>query len=249
MFGSYQAGVWAELSQAWKPDIIVGASIGALNGWMIAGGCGTEDLMEHWRSLRRLERHRFRVPLPPWRGLIVADHLEEMVEEICGSFRPRQPLGIVTTQWAGLRLRLHRDEEITLRHLLASCAIPLVLPQQRLEGRWHSDGGVLSASPVSAAIKMGATEVVTINVLPKMPWFVRMPMRVASVASGHRVRTPRQVNIVRIRPEPVLGSWKESCYWDGERTEQYIARGREDGRRAVEELTQDCRQIPARAGR
>src|SRR6185436_480327 len=39
MFGAYQAGVWAALHHSIQLDMVVGASIGCLNGWLIAGGC------------------------------------------------------------------------------------------------------------------------------------------------------------------------------------------------------------------
>ena len=39
MFGAYQAGAWEVLSQSFQPDIVIGASIGSLNGWAIAAGC------------------------------------------------------------------------------------------------------------------------------------------------------------------------------------------------------------------
>ena len=39
MFGAYQAGVWKALAERFQPDLVVGASAGALNAWAIAGGC------------------------------------------------------------------------------------------------------------------------------------------------------------------------------------------------------------------
>ncbi len=38
MFGAYQAGVWKALSRSFHPDLIVGASVGALNSWAILAG-------------------------------------------------------------------------------------------------------------------------------------------------------------------------------------------------------------------
>ena len=42
MFGAYQAGVWKALSGKFAPDIVVGASIGAFNGWYVASGAGAD---------------------------------------------------------------------------------------------------------------------------------------------------------------------------------------------------------------
>src|ERR1035438_5321759 len=46
MFGAYQAGAWNVLSRRFQPDLVVGASVGALNGWAIAGGCSPAELLD-----------------------------------------------------------------------------------------------------------------------------------------------------------------------------------------------------------
>src|ERR1700680_3974446 len=48
MFAAWQVGVWRALAARLQPDLVVGASAGALNGWAIAGGAGAEDLAEFW---------------------------------------------------------------------------------------------------------------------------------------------------------------------------------------------------------
>ena len=37
MFAAWEAGVWKALSGRFQPDVIVGTSAGAWNGWAIAG--------------------------------------------------------------------------------------------------------------------------------------------------------------------------------------------------------------------
>ena len=62
MFGAYQAGAWKELSPYFQPDVVVGTSVGALNGWTIAGGVAPDELLRYWSDeslaafLRPLER-------------------------------------------------------------------------------------------------------------------------------------------------------------------------------------------------
>src|SRR5205823_5249346 len=50
MFGAWQAGAWRSLSTRFKPDLIVGASVGALNGYAIAAGWSAADLCEWWQT-------------------------------------------------------------------------------------------------------------------------------------------------------------------------------------------------------
>ena len=43
--GAYQAGVWAWLEErGWKPDLVAGSSVGAINGAAIASGMSGEQL-------------------------------------------------------------------------------------------------------------------------------------------------------------------------------------------------------------
>src|SRR5690606_14270749 len=137
--------------------------IGAVNAYAIASGLPADQLVARWLDLAPLSRHRLRVPLPPWHGVVEASELEHMVRGICEERKPVLPLGVVATHMASLTPRLFRDEEIGWQTVLASCAVPFVLPQYRLEGGWHGDGGLLGALPIWAAVEMGATHVVAIN--------------------------------------------------------------------------------------
>src|ERR1039458_9129711 len=70
MFGAYQAGAWNVLSQRFQPDMVVGTSVGALNGWAIAGGCSPAALVAMWRDPATAGVMRLRFPLLPWNGWI-----------------------------------------------------------------------------------------------------------------------------------------------------------------------------------
>ncbi|MGH9659904.1 MAG: patatin-like phospholipase family protein, partial [Bryobacteraceae bacterium] len=48
LFGAYQAGAWKALAARFPPDLVVGASAGALNAWCIAGGCTPDELIAQW---------------------------------------------------------------------------------------------------------------------------------------------------------------------------------------------------------
>lgn len=52
--GAAQAGMLAALDEAGvRPDLVVGASVGAVNGAWIAGQGDVEGLLAVWRNLRR----------------------------------------------------------------------------------------------------------------------------------------------------------------------------------------------------
>ena len=52
MFGAWQAGVWRGIASRLDrpPDLIVGASVGSLNGYAIAGGATPDELCGFWRK-------------------------------------------------------------------------------------------------------------------------------------------------------------------------------------------------------
>src|SRR5438132_10467907 len=141
MFGAYQAGAWKMLAEHFEPDMVVGASIGAINGWAIASGCDPDELIERWRNLEAL---------PP----------QDLIRKLHSDYSPRIDYGVVLTDTFRLRPRLFRGPGLTWQHLAASTAIPGLYRQHRIEGRLYSDGGLLSALPLWAAIEMGAERIV-----------------------------------------------------------------------------------------
>ena len=66
--GSIQVGMAAALRERGiTPDLIVGTSVGAINGSWLAGGGSVDELAEVWRSLRRKQLFPLR-PVTGWRG-------------------------------------------------------------------------------------------------------------------------------------------------------------------------------------
>src|SRR5438105_15442955 len=48
LFGAWQAGAWRGLAETFQADLVVGASVGSLNGYAIAGGATPEELADFW---------------------------------------------------------------------------------------------------------------------------------------------------------------------------------------------------------
>jgi NTE family protein len=55
--------------------------------------------------------------------------------------------------------------QLTVDHLMASCALPLIFPAVRLADGWHGDGGVRLVAPFAPAIHLGAGRVLAISTL------------------------------------------------------------------------------------
>ncbi len=52
--GAYQVGVWKFLLEmGWKPDLICGTSVGAINAAAIGSGMNLDELINIWKTLER----------------------------------------------------------------------------------------------------------------------------------------------------------------------------------------------------
>lgn len=233
MFGAYQAGAWRELSTWFQPDLIVGTSAGALNGWLIAGGAQPDELVRIWADPAAAAFLRLRPPLQRWRGLFDGHTFTTGVQELYARFKPRLPIGVVLTEVPRLVPRLFQTEQITWRHLAASCAIPLGLPAQHIGGRWYVDGGLLGALPVWPAAQMGAARAIAVNALPFLP--SRMMRAGVGVVRKLSPRLPAagSLDVVMIVPEGGLGTVSDAIRWSRDNVARMIDRGAADARRVM----------------
>ena len=233
MFGAYQAGAWKELSARFRPDLVAGTSVGALNGWAIAGGSSPDRLIAQWNSESSGAFLKFRFPLKPWRGFFDDVSFARHVEEWYSAFTPQVPFGAVLTDLVSRSPRLVRSPEITWRHLAAACAIPAGLPPVRIDRRWYVDGGLLGALPLWAPVEMGATRVIAINCLPVLP--SRVVRAVAQLYRWLSPGNPRPAapEVILIKPAAPLGTLRESTRWNRDNIRRWVERGAEDARRVM----------------
>jgi len=228
MFGAYQAGAWKALADRFQPDLVVGASAGALNAWAIAGGCPPDDLIAAWLSPVNSGLSRLRFPFPPWRGCFHPAPLTSRVNDYCARFQPRVPCAITMVEVPSLRRTLVRGEDITPAHLLASCAVPFGYPPVRIDGKLYVDGGLLDTVPIWAAVTLGASRVVVVNALPFMPSrILRYAVRAFRAWAPPPARFPA-LDCIEIRPPGALGSVRDAIVWNEENIRRWIRQGEED---------------------
>jgi NTE family protein len=217
IFGAWQAGVWRELAARLgsAPDLIVGASVGSLNGYALAGGCSGEELCEFWRQP---EIGRFR-------------RLPETIQTLMERYPLRTDYALTLTDLLVMKPRIVRGADVTWQHLAASCAIPGLIPQRRIGGRWYSDGGLLNPLPVWAAVRLGATEVIGVHALPEIPSPVLRPFVMGfRGVFGHHPPLPEGVQLVTIQPQGALGSVRDALSWRRENVERWIGEGAESAK-------------------
>jgi predicted acylesterase/phospholipase RssA len=227
MYAAWQAGAWRALAGRLNPDIVVGASAGAMNAWVIASDAGPDALAREWvaPALAQVANWRWQAP---WRGVFDAGPLVALIQSLTARYTPRRELGIVAVELPRLRPRLFHYPEIDWRHLAASCAVLLGYEQVRIGGAWFSDGGLLGALPLWAAAQMGAGRALGVHALPRMPSrLVRWAVH-GLRAFGRAPQTPDGLDVRILLPSLPLGPLRDAVFWRRETVERWIALGEQD---------------------
>ncbi|HLG66934.1 MAG TPA: patatin-like phospholipase family protein [Acidimicrobiales bacterium] len=173
--GPMQAGSVAALTDAGiVPDLLVGSSVGALNAAFLAcrpGAHGVVALRQAWAALRRRDAFRFSlagalagflgmrphlVSTTRMRALVRRWVTVEQIEDC-----PTRLAAVATDALTGEPVVLDRGDLV--QALLASAAIPGLLPPVHLGKRWLVDGSLAAGCPVLQAQDLGATTVYMIS--------------------------------------------------------------------------------------
>ncbi|MCC6074089.1 patatin-like phospholipase family protein [Pseudomonas sp. GCM10022188] len=170
--GAVQVGMLKALSQAGiVPDLVVGASVGAINAAYYAAAPdadGVARLERIWLGLRRTDIFPLstRLTLLGLLGRRDFFALPGRLHDLIAAQLPYRNLEdaalpchvVATDALNGKEIILSSGE--ASQALLASAAIPAVFPAVVIGNRPLMDGGIASHTPISAAVALGATHVV-----------------------------------------------------------------------------------------
>ena len=173
--GAVQVGMLQALAeQGVFPDLVVGTSVGSLNGVVLAGDPqgATSRLNSIWPRIRR----QMVFPGGPLAQLRTLQqgrtHLfpNSSLQSLLKVQLPANatfadlalPFGAVTTDVATATPHVVTDG-LLIPALLASTAIPGIFPAVSLQGRELYDGGVVANVPVTQALAMGAQSLVVLD--------------------------------------------------------------------------------------
>jgi NTE family protein len=162
-----------------RPDLIVGTSIGAINGAHLAANPtlqGALHLAEIWRSIRRADVY----PGGRWRSLwrlirrrdslYPNEPLRSMLKQTVTEARTFGdlliPMYITANTLNSHAIYLWGDDPAAsiIEALLASTAVPAIFPPMRHNGYEYVDGGILTNLPLDVAVDRGATEIYALDV-------------------------------------------------------------------------------------
>ena len=176
--GAFQAGVWKYLSQiGWKPDIICGTSVGAINASVIGSGIDTQRLIHLWTSYNRRKMYKFNFlqffaylfSKRAIKPLLDTKPLEKMLQENLDFNALKESKTKIIISAVNLLTghpEFFNQKEITLKHVLASSAMPLLFPWQEINGTPYWDGGVMVNTPLAPALDFGADEIIVVLLSP-----------------------------------------------------------------------------------
>jgi NTE family protein len=220
MFGAWQAGAWSVLAKNFQPDLVVGASVGSLNGYAIAAGTSPDELCDIWTRP----------------GMVGLARVKQTAIELMR--RPLQlEFAVVLTDLLRMKPVIFTGAEITPAHLEASCAVPLAKLPVSIGGTWYVDGGLLNPLPVFAAVERGATEILALHALPHLPGVV-LPVLVKPFLAvfGYKPPVPAEVQVVMLKPPLRLGSWSEAIRWNQSNSRRWLQEGAETAKKNISAL-------------
>ena len=196
VLGSTQVGMLRALFDAGiRPDLVLGTSIGSVNGAFVAADptmASADRLSTLWRKVRQegdFLENPFRSAARAakyWTHFMSIRPLRNLIDENLGVERIEDlavPFQCVAAHIESSRARWFTTGPVTPA-ILASCAVPGMFPPVEIDGQHFMDGGLVHSIPVGRALALGATEIYVLQVgrveqplnVPTKPW------EVASVA-------------------------------------------------------------------
>ncbi len=172
--GAVEVGMLqAMMARRIVPDMVVGTSVGAINGFHFAAdptSAGVDRLARIWCELTTsavFPRSALRTVLALFgrrRSLLDPAPLEVLLEKHLPRRRIEEavlPCTIIATDALGGGEVL-LDSGNAVQALLASTAIPALFPPIQIGNTYLLDGGISNNAPISTAIALGATRVIVL---------------------------------------------------------------------------------------
>lgn len=175
--GLAHVGAWRALQEAGvRPAGIIGTSIGALAGALVASGIGYEEADRLARALRRKDIIRVN------RRAVWINGIREMSLFDGDTFREYLHEVLLDTDWGSLEMPLlvnavdladgsttwfgtgAREDVSLIDAVYASCALPGFYPPYELNGQAFVDGGTGHPLAIEKASEVGAARVIAVDV-------------------------------------------------------------------------------------
>ncbi|MGZ5399990.1 MAG: patatin-like phospholipase family protein, partial [Nocardioides sp.] len=193
VLGAVEVGMLRALfERGITPDLVLGTSVGALNGAMVARDPSLaviERLTDLWvevsrsrevygdRPLRTVRRAvSTGTPIyssKPMRQRLADEFGDQLIEDLPVRFQVcAAHIERAAEHWF--------DSGPLVDAVVASAAVPGLLPPAEVDGEHYLDGGIVNSIPVARAVQLGATRLFVLQVgridrplaVPRRPWEV-----------------------------------------------------------------------------
>jgi|UniRef100_A0A7C4TD48 NTE family protein len=155
-----------------KPDIIVGASMGALIGGFYAKGFSAQKMEEIAVKIdKKKKRELFRFGLHK-AGFISGKNIERFLFSYLGDTKIEE----LSVKYAAVAADIEDNREIIIdrgdlvQAVRSAIAIPVIFIPNHYKGRILIDGGFINPLPIDIVKMMGAKKIIAVNVLPMIDY-------------------------------------------------------------------------------
>ena len=217
VLGAHEVGMLRALGEAGiRPDLVVGTSVGAINGAFVAADPerAAERLAGLWQGEALRQAFSETILGRAARLARSGTHLHslEPLRQLLGEMLPGKdfadlalPFQCVAASIEHASARWFTTGPV-VPAVMASCAVPGLLPPVEIGGEHFFDGGLVDSIPAGRAVALGATTVYVLHVgrierpltVPRRPWEVglvafeiarrhRFHEEIAAVPDGVRV--------------------------------------------------------------
>ena len=198
--GAFQVGVMKYLNEInWKPDLICGTSVGAVNAVAYGTGMSINQLTGLWRTYQRKKMYRVTLPIiirslrsrkrfsplsdtRPLKKLLM-EHLK--IENLRNS---TTEVLIAALNMNTGQINYFNQHVIEIDHIMAASAIPGLFPWHYIDNEPYWDAGLMVNTPITPALERGAEEIIAVLLSPvgafkqQLP---RTPLEVAELVFEH----------------------------------------------------------------
>ncbi|ONN67844.1 patatin-like phospholipase family protein [Herbaspirillum sp. VT-16-41] len=168
--GAMEVGFYRAIRELGLPvDLVVGSSIGALNGACIAAGMTVDEMVRLWCTIRRRDVARFslRGVFTPRRhpAFLSLAPLRRLLRQVLPVTRLEDlaiPLTVVTTDLQQGQPVYWSGTGDLMEPLIASMSLPGVFPPVDIDGHQFVDGGIANNVPLDKAVELGARTILIV---------------------------------------------------------------------------------------
>ena len=189
--GAYHIGVLTYLDALdWRPDLLIGTSIGAVNAASLGSGLPLSALRDRWLHLETGDVQKMRADDVFIDNLVrggkhvfdtsplletLKGHSKKwlgrpwVIPEILNSEEAHYDVWITAVEAEKRQLVYFNNRaapDLTAEHVQASCSIPLWYEPTEIDQTTYLDGGTIANTPFRKALELGATEIVVVLLAP-----------------------------------------------------------------------------------